>query len=309
MESEPSMNQAIMRLTPAVKYLLTINGLVYLAQLIGGGVPEKCLALVCRWEAAWQIWRFISYAFLHSGAIGFLFFILALFFIGSPLEERLGSVKFLLIYLGSVFTGAIAAFCASALLSAGHGVAFVVGSSAGILGALAYLIRLNPEATFHIWLLILIPIKAAFLWWFTAISLVVMLLGSVGYGAIQADLGGFVFGTVAIMLLEKASVLKWEKKIQKRWLAWKRRRKWYRFSCLNGHNGKVSAESMRTEGGSRTSLKLLPLDGKEKKRTAEQRNEENKLDALMHKLSSQGAKSLTEEERQFLALRSQKNCK
>lgn len=303
------MNQAIMRLTPAVKYLLIINGLVYLAQLIGGGTLERCLALVCRWEAAWQIWRFISYAFLHSGALGFLFFTLALFFIGSPLEERLGSVKFLLIYLGSVFTGAIAAFCTGALISTGHGAAFVMGSGAGILGALAYLIRLNPEATFHIWLLILIPIKAAFLWWFTAISLVVMLLSSIGYGTIQADLGGFVFGTVAIMLLEKANVLKWEKKVQKRWLAWKRRRRFSRFSCLNGHSGKAGIDSTYTEGRSRASLKLLPLNGKEKKCTAEQRNEEDKLNALMHKLSSQGAKSLTEEEREFLASRSQKNSK
>lgn len=42
------MNQAIVRLTPAVKYLLLINGLVYLAQLIGSGGPESYLALVCR---------------------------------------------------------------------------------------------------------------------------------------------------------------------------------------------------------------------------------------------------------------------
>ncbi|HBM96562.1 TPA: hypothetical protein DD394_03400, partial [bacterium UBP9_UBA11836] len=68
-------------------------------------------------------------------------------------------------------------------------------------------------------------------------------------------------------------------------------------------------DEVRSEGHSRTSLKLLPPNGKEKKRTAEQRNEENKLDALMHKLASQGSKSLTEEEREFLALRSQKASK
>ena len=303
------MNQAIMRLTPAVKYLLIINGLVYLAQLLGGGMPESCLALVCRWESAWQIWRFVSYAFLHPGAFSFLLFALALLFIGSPVEERLGSVKFLLIYLGSIFTGAIAAFCTGALLSAGHGSALVMGSGAGILGTLAYLIRSDPEAIFHIWLLVLIPIKAAFLWWFTAIGLVVMLLGNSIYSAIQADLGGFVFGTIATMLLEKANVLKWESKMQKRWLAWKRRRRFRRLSCLNGHAGKAITDEVRSEGHSRTSLKLLPPNGKEKKRTAEQRNEENKLDALMHKLASQGSKSLTEEEREFLALRSQKASK
>jgi len=301
------VNQAIVRLTPAVKYLLLINGLVYLAQLIGSGGPESYLALVCRWGAVWQIWRFISYAFLHSGALSFLLFALALLFIGSPLEQRLGTIKFLLIYLGSVFTGAVAAFCAGAFLSVGNSWALVIGSGAGILGALAYLIRVEPEAIFHIWLLVLIPIKAAFLWWFTAVGLVVMLLGRVGHsGNLQSDLGGFVFGTVAVMLFEKVNTLKLEKKIQKRYLAWRRRKRFRNLSCLDGGSAKQNSDGTSTEKRSCTALKLLPLEDKEEKSTSQRHSEDNKLDALMHKLASQGAKSLTEEERKFLALRSQK---
>lgn len=304
------MNQAIVRLTPAVKYLLLINGLVYLAQLLGGGGPESYLALVCRWGAVWQIWRFVSYAFLHSGALGFLLFALALLFIGSPLEQRLGTIKFLLVYFGSVLTGAVAAFCAGAVLSVGSSWALVIGSGAGILGALAYLIRVEPEAIFHIWLLVLIPIKAIFLWWFTAVGLIVMLLGRVGHsGNLQADLGGFVFGTVAVMLLEKVNMLKLEKKIQKRYLAWRRSRRFRNLSCLNGCSGKVHNSDTDTNKRSCVALKLLPVENQEEKRAAQRHSEDSKLDALMHKLVSQGAKSLTEEERQFLALRSQKNPK
>ncbi len=309
------MNQAPVRLTPAVKYLLILNGLVYFAQLVGSGGPERYLALVCRWNAAWQIWRFFSYAFLHSGVLGFLFFVLALILIGSPLEERLGTVKFLLIYLGSVLTGGLAAFCsgalcASALFSAESCFDLVIGSWAGILGTLAYLIRLQPEAIFYIWILLLVPIKAAFLWWFTAVSLVVMSLAYVGYGGSgQADLGGFIFGSVAIFFLEKVELIKWEKKLQKRWQAWKRRRKFRRLSCLNGHSGKVSSPNTSLDSPPCTTLKLLPSRGKEEKPTNERRDEDNKLDALMYKLASQGAKSLTQEERRFLDSRSQKTSR
>ena len=304
------MNQAIVKLTPAVKYLLIINGLVYLAQLVGKGEVETCLALICRWEVAWQIWRSFSYVFLHSSAVGFLFYGLALLLIGSPLEARLGTFKFLLVFLGSVFTGAVAAFCTGALLTAGNDSLVVLGSSAGIFGALAYLVRSEPEAVFNIWLLVLIPIKAAFLWWAAAVGLVVMLLSGAGaVGSLRADLGGFIFGTISIMLLDKVNTLKLEKKIQKRWLAWKRRRKFRKLSCLNGKAIVARDEEAGIEGSSRAELKLLPSQGKENKFKTERGNGDTKLDALMRKLASQGARSLTEEEQKFLASRSQKVSK
>lgn len=304
------MNLAMVRLTPAVKYLLILNCLVYLIQLFGGGVPESYLALTCRWGAAWQIWRFFTYAFLHSSIIGLLFSSLALFFIGPPLESRLGTCKFLLVYLGSILTGAVAAFCTGVILAPTIGSAVIYGSSAGILGVLAYLIRLEPEAIFNVWLLILIPIKAAFLWWVTAASLLAMLLSRLeNSGSLQADLGGFVFGTISVMFLERLSIFKLEKKVQKRWQAWKRWRKFRKFSCLQGKDGDSKSDSAPSPVFQRAELKLLPHRSQENKVTGKRDKEETKLNAIIHKLSAEGAKCLTEEERNFLAARSKKIVK
>ena len=301
------MNLAIVRLTPAVKCLLIVHCLIFALQLIGSNVIANGLALVCRWGAVWQIWRFFTYAFLHYSVIGFLLSALALLFIGSPLEGRLGLGKFLIIYFGSVFTGAVAAFCTGSILSESISPIIVYGSSAGILGALAYLIRLEPEAIFNIWLIVLLPIKAVFLWWFTAIGLVVMLVGHWGSnGSIQADLGGFVFGTVSIMFLERLRMLKFEEKVQKRWRAWKRWRKLRKFSCLEGLDNNLDLNNLQEKTSQRAELKLLPRQGEEDKSKTGRSNGEMKLDALMRKLTSEGAKCLTEEERNFLAARSTK---
>ena len=108
------------------------------------------------------------------------------------------------------------------------------------------------------------------------------------------------------MLFEKVNTLKLEKKIQKRYLAWRRRKRFRNLSCLDGGSAKQNSDGTSTEKRSCTALKLLPLEDKEEKSTGQRHSEDNKLDALMHKLASQGAKSLTEEERKFLALRSQK---
>ena len=62
-----------------------------------------------------QYWRLITAAFLHYGPIHLLMNMLALYWFGSLLERRIGSAKYLLLYLVSGLAGSAGALLASPL--------------------------------------------------------------------------------------------------------------------------------------------------------------------------------------------------
>jgi membrane associated rhomboid family serine protease len=72
-------------------------------------------------------WTIITYMFLHAGLMHLAFNMLALFFFGPRVEERLGSRNFLTLYLVAGITGALAAL----ITTPG---AAVLGASGGVGG-------------------------------------------------------------------------------------------------------------------------------------------------------------------------------
>ena len=80
-----------------------------------------------------QVWRLVTYAFIHAGIIHLLCNMYSLYIIGPQVESKFGKVRFILIYLISAISGG--------LLSAGLTDYISVGASGaifGILGALLY---------------------------------------------------------------------------------------------------------------------------------------------------------------------------
>ena len=80
-----------------------------------------------------QVWRLITYAFIHAGIIHLLCNMYSLYIIGPQVESKFGKVRFILIYLISAISGG--------LLSAGITNYVSVGASGaifGVLGALLY---------------------------------------------------------------------------------------------------------------------------------------------------------------------------
>ena len=78
-----------------------------------------------------QVWRLVTYAFIHAGIIHLLCNMYSLYIIGPQVESKFGKVRFILIYLISAISGG--------LLSAGLTDYISVGASGalfGILGAL-----------------------------------------------------------------------------------------------------------------------------------------------------------------------------
>jgi membrane associated rhomboid family serine protease len=141
----PHMRMVFPRLTPVVKWLLIINVVVYFAQILGADMillsafavrPEPLLSVL-------QVWRLVTYQFLHGSLLHILFNMLGLFFLGPTLERHWGSKRFLIFYLscgvaGGVFYIVLVAFGWLAALP-------MIGASGAILGVLAACAILFPQ--------------------------------------------------------------------------------------------------------------------------------------------------------------------
>lgn len=104
---------ALPPITPVVKWLLIINVAVYLISVLIRPVGEIIYTYGSVYPAnlgyILQIWRFITYQFLHNlGSPFHLFFnMLILYFFGPILEQQWGSRGFLRFYLASGAAGGI----------------------------------------------------------------------------------------------------------------------------------------------------------------------------------------------------------
>ena len=153
-------------LTPVVKWLLIINVSVFLIDTIfssqeGTGMTflQTYFALYpISWFYIAQIWRLITYQFLHSGFNHILFNMLGLFFLGPSLERQWGSKKFLTFYLSCGVAGGLfyILLVMAGFLSAGP----MVGASGAILGVLTACAILFPH--FVVFIVIFpVPIRVA----------------------------------------------------------------------------------------------------------------------------------------------------
>jgi membrane associated rhomboid family serine protease len=143
-------------ITPAVKWLLIINVGVFLLEWIISG-PETSGAVYFESVFALypatlaltlQVWRLITYQFLHSD-FGHIFFnMLWLFFLGPPLERLWGTRKFLFFYL---LCGAAGGVFYIILVYVKYLQAFpMVGASGAILGVVSACAILFPQSRVYL---------------------------------------------------------------------------------------------------------------------------------------------------------------
>jgi membrane associated rhomboid family serine protease len=134
---------------PATVGLVALNVLVYLVTVYqGGGVGrpggelfEKG-ALVGNAIAAHGEWyRLVTAMFLHASLLHLAFNMLALYWLGTVVEQALGSSRFLLVYFVSGIAGSAGALALS------DPFAFTVGASGAIYGILGALLVLEYRAT------------------------------------------------------------------------------------------------------------------------------------------------------------------
>ena len=152
-ESGPPIRMALPSITPVVKRLMMINGagflIFFFIWLASSPVAEGMVRWLGLAPGLWEesfpllpVWQVITYAFLHSAMdpMHLLFNMLLLYFFGTMLETILGSNRFLTLYLGAAFCGALLH-----LLLGGE--APVIGASGAVLGVLVATAVLRPDTT------------------------------------------------------------------------------------------------------------------------------------------------------------------
>ena len=132
---------------PVTMVLIGLNVAIYLITAVqGNGLNNPGGSLYIKWilfgpfvaEGDW--WRLITAMFLHGFLLHLAFNMLALWWIGRPVEEYLGSVRFLLLYFVSGLAGAAGALVQSPTTP-------VVGASGAIFGILGAMLILEWQAT------------------------------------------------------------------------------------------------------------------------------------------------------------------
>ena len=219
----PQMRMAFPKITPVVKWLLIINLAVYFVQILGADT------LLVDWFAVYprtpgmtlQIWRLITYQFLHGDFWHILINMLWLFFLGPTLERHWGSRKFLTFYLGCGAAGGLFYILLVVLNFLGAGL--MVGASGSILGVFAACAILFPKFVIYLFPLpVAIPIRVAAVAGIVIFILFVVTRSS-NAGGHAAHLAGMAAGAIYVFSQSWRDKLKlklragqWEKKMAAR---------------------------------------------------------------------------------------------
>ncbi len=239
--------------------LILANVLVFFLTVQAPGMMDRFVLVPAQ---AWrEPWTFVSYMFLHGG-LGHLFFnMLALFFFGPRLENRLGGGAFLGLYFCSGIMGALLS-----LVFTPH--AAIIGASGAVFGVMLGYAWFWPRDRILIWGII--PIEARYLIVLT--TALALWGGFSGSGGIAhfAHLGGFVGGYLFLRLQASRSGM--EK---------------FRRATL------PSARRLETTSSAFERWKKIRRD-----QLHEVNRDE--LDRILDKISAEGIGSLTPGEREFL---------
>ncbi|MBT8311583.1 MAG: rhomboid family intramembrane serine protease, partial [Flavobacteriaceae bacterium] len=95
------------RLTDAIKHLLIINILFFIATQLYGEQMYQWFSLWFPQNANFSWWQILSHMFMHGGFMHILFNMYALWAFGSPLERMWGRNKFLFFYFSAGLGAAI----------------------------------------------------------------------------------------------------------------------------------------------------------------------------------------------------------
>ncbi|WP_057740535.1 rhomboid family intramembrane serine protease [Limosilactobacillus secaliphilus] len=139
------MTNRFFKAAPVTVSLIAINVLVFLWLTVNGGSTSTAVLVTYGAKytpliVAGQWWRLMSAGFLHIGIEHLVINMLTLYFLGLYLENILGSLRMLLVYLASIIGGnLLSAVVAANSVSA--------GASTGIFGLFGAFIFLGAE--FH----------------------------------------------------------------------------------------------------------------------------------------------------------------
>ena len=194
-------------MTPWVKRLLIANVGVFFLQLTVPGLTEL-LAFYPSFVVS-RPWGIVTYMFVHSerSFTHILFNMIALYFFGPRVEERLGSAHFLRLYLISGIVGGLL----SIVFNQGGS---IVGASGAVFGVQLAFAKYWPRERIYIWGVL--PVEA---WLLVLITTALALWGGfTGGGGVAhfAHLGGYLGAWLYLIWMERRSPARqWKAKLEK----------------------------------------------------------------------------------------------
>ncbi|MBO4618553.1 MAG: rhomboid family intramembrane serine protease [Victivallales bacterium] len=196
--NQPSSNNFWQRHS-AVFLIIIANAVIYLLTLLTGGTgntpyhgPSVLLAfgaLLPGAQFGWQLWRLVTYQFLHADFWHLFFNMYGVWLFGGMVEQSLGKTKTLALYF---FSGVLGGICFA--LANWHTQASCVGASGALFGLMvaaaiafpqARMFLLFPPIPIRLWVMVVI---------YCAIEVLYALSGTGGNIAHLAHLGGALGG-------------------------------------------------------------------------------------------------------------------
>jgi membrane associated rhomboid family serine protease len=149
-----------------------------------------------------EVWRFITFQFVHAGPMHLLFNMLGLYFFGPDIERILGSRRYLAFYLLCGVGGPVAYLILwKARILIADPAMPLVGASAGIFGILIAAARIAPDAAVLIYGVIPMRLRTV-AWALIGIAVFTVLMygtqGTHNAGGEAAHLGGAIVGYILI---------------------------------------------------------------------------------------------------------------
>ena len=189
-------------MTPWVKRLLIANVVMFfIQQSVPGLTPELMLLPAALLQRPWTM---VTYMFIHGG-LGHIFGnMIALYFFGPRVEERLGSQHFFVLYMLSGISGALLSFMTPN--------AYILGASGAVFGVTLAFARFWPRDKIYIWGVL--PVEARWLVVGYTLYSIFSLRGGGGGVAHYAHLGGFVGAFLYLQFIaRRAPSAQWQRQV------------------------------------------------------------------------------------------------
>jgi membrane associated rhomboid family serine protease len=271
----PRPMQAVLLLNVAV-YLLSCFGNEFTHSILyhGAFIPSR----------AQELWRFLSYAFIHTNFMHILFNMLMFWMFGAEVCKSLGEKNFTALYLISAVFAAVFSipFYAFNIMENNP----VIGASGALFGVMAAYAFLFPERAILMFFIIPMKIKHA-IWIFIFIDL---FMANSGDGiAHYTHLGGVFSGYLFMLAWSKNASLK------------------SFFSKPGFGSAQPPPETYSKEFFKEQAKQNAPrpLEGELHKGNSNAREE--KLNEILEKINHKGLQSLSKEERDYLQWFGQQN--
>ena len=239
-----------------------------------------------------QLWRLVTYQFLHGGMTHILFNMFVLWMFGRVVEMQFGTRRFLWIYILSGIAGGVCEIAVNYLVSlrggayAGFDMKPIVGASAAVAGIVVAYAMLNPNSTIYI--MFVLPVKAK--WAAIGYAVITSWFALQGFlapattgpsVAHAAHLGGMVYAFLWYRSGAQVPTGIWQ-----------------RMKQVLGGGGR----SRRHDAGA---SRHHPVTGSSTY-SAEDLADERRLDDILRRLHEEGLDSLSDRERKFLRKMSEK---